>query len=595
MSKKITFEHLYYFVIFSLALFVRTLMLGSAPLGAFEAGWAYQAWELARGLTSQVGFRTSYLILTEGTFSLLGSTNALARFWPALAGSLLVWVPFLFRYQLGPKAALIMALGLALDPGLVAVSRLAGGPILAVSFLFLAGGMFWHRKALWAVFLGGMALLSGPATWMGLWGMVVTLGMLRLLAVRWEARSLLGRLSAPVTGQPGRERFSPWGLALPLGMLILLATFFLQHYQGLSAWMSALPAFVGGWWAPSLVPAGRLAAALVVYQPLALVFGLVGGVRGFVRGEKSSQVLLVWFGVTLGLALLYPGRQVYDLAWSLIPLWGLAGMELARSLSAVKAFWVTRTQAAFVFVLCALAWLSFTTLVSAGGSEMGAALQWGIIGATILLAALTTAIVAGEWSWLVARKGVVSGISFALGFYALAAMVGVAYLRPGDPRELWYPGAGGGQAALLQESLGDVGLLESGRQENLEIVVQDGAAVLPWVLRGYAEVHFRESAIMDARPPVIITEEDEASQPWTAAYRGQDFVLKTSPAWDGALPVHWKTWLAFREAPLVKEKSVLWVRWDLFPFVTEEDESAEDEPPLEENLEENLIEPLEEK
>ena len=571
-KKQITFEHFSYLSIFGLALFVRLLMLGKSPLGEFEATWAYQAWELSQGQTSHIGLQAGYLTLTEGLFSLMGSSNALARLWPALAGSLLVWTPFLFRAKLGREAALIMALGLALDPGLVAISRLAGGPMLAVTFFVLACGLLWAGKLAWAVFFGGMALLSGPALWMGALGMALTLGVAHWLGAFNLPSHARGRIS---TQMPGR--YTLWGLALALGAVIMLGTSFLHHYQGFSAWLSALPAFLEEWAWPSGVPAGRLVAALLVYQPLALIFGLIGGARGLARGEKTSRFLIIWFAAALGLALIYPGRQVYDLLWSLIPLWGLAGMELARNFGAVKASWVTRSQAAFIFVLFALAWLSFVSLVLLGGDPKRAGLQWGIVGSTFLLMALVTALVAGEWGWVAARKGLAAGVSATLGLYVLAGMVGAAYLHPGDPRELWLPGSGGGQVELLQESLGDVGLLNTGRQEQVEIVVLDGNAALHWALRGYTEVSFRDSMPLGTHPPVMITGEGEASQPWTAAYRGQDFVLRTSQGWAGAIPGDWKNWITFREAPLEKEKSILWVRWDLFPLAEKDEVEIEGE------------------
>jgi len=579
-KKQITFEDFSYLIIFGLALFMRLLMLGKAPLSEFEATWAYQAWELAQGQISNIGLQAGYLTLTEGLFSLWGGTNALARFWPALAGSLLVLVPFLFRAKLGREAALIMALGLALDPGFVSISRLAGGPMLAVAFLALACGLLWAGRPAWAVFFGGMALLSGPSLWMGALGIALTLGVGHLLGALDLPSHVRGWISTLMPKQ-AEGRSIPWRLVIPLGAVVMLGTFFLQHYQGLSAWLSAFPAFWEGWGRPSGVPAGRLVVALLAYQPLALIFGLITAVRGFVKGEKTTSVLGFWFVAALGLALIYPGRQVYDLLWGLIPLWGLAGMELACILKAVKSSWVTRLHAAFVFILFTLAWLSFVNLILMGVDIQRIGLQWGIVGATFLLMALVTVIVAGEWGWIVARRGLVVGVSVALGLYVLSSTMGAAYSGQGDPRELWYPCPGGSQVKLLQESLGDVGLLETGRQEQLEIVVLDGNEVLAWALRGYSEVSFRDSTPMDRRPPVVITRESEASQPWTAAYLGQDFVLRTSQGWGGAIPADWKNWIVFREAPLEKEKSILWVRWDLFPFMTEE-EVEEDTPLFEE-------------
>ena len=581
-KKQITFENFSYLIIFGLALLVRLLMLGKAPLGEFEATWAYQAWELAQGQTSHVGLQASYLTLTEGLFSLFTSSNALARFWPAVIGSFIVCFPFFFRAKLGQKAALVMALGLALDPGLVAVSRLAGGPILALVFSLLAMGFYYLKKPVWAMIFGGLALFAGPALWMGALGLALTFGVSHLAgAFEWSTH-IRAWFSTSPSGSAGKRSF-PWGFALALGVVTMQGTLFLQHYQGLSAWLDALPAYAAGWVHPSGVHAVRLLAALLVYQPLALIFGLIAAGRAWVTGEKTARFLSIWFVSALALGLLYPGRQVYDLIWALVPLWALAAMELIRGLETVKSFLVTRIHAASIFVLFALTWLSFVTLVTTGAGDDKWWLRWVVMGAALLLIGLATSIVHAGWSWPVAKKGLVVGVCAAFGTYLLAAMVGAAYLRPANPQELWHPGSGGVQMELLQESLGEFGLLTTGRQDNLDFIIIGDSEVLRWGLRQYPNSHFREAMPAQTRPAFVLSPLTEIAQPWTTSYNGQDFVLETSSAWAGNIDFNWMKWLAFRDAPLDQEKVVLWVRHDAFPGV-----ETSDTPPA--SSEEGVIE-----
>ena len=95
----------------------------------------------------------------------------------------MVFAPMLFRDQLRPRPALILAFLFAIDPGLVALSRLAGGVVLAVAFTLFAWGMWNHRRFVLAGIFAGLALLSGTSIWMGLLG----LGMAWLF-VRWVER-----------------------------------------------------------------------------------------------------------------------------------------------------------------------------------------------------------------------------------------------------------------------------------------------------------------------------------------------------------------------------------------------------------------------
>src|SRR4030067_2205380 len=123
------------------AMTLRLLNLGTTPLADSEAVLARQAFEVAQGKQVALDPMPGYTALTGLTFGLLGSSEFTARLWSALAGGLLVIVPYFLRRRLGRGAALILAFGLAFDPGLVAVSRQAGGPMLPASFGLLTLGL----------------------------------------------------------------------------------------------------------------------------------------------------------------------------------------------------------------------------------------------------------------------------------------------------------------------------------------------------------------------------------------------------------------------------------------------------------------------
>ena len=117
----------FYVIAFLLALAVRLIRLGTWTLTDIEAQWALQALGVAQGAHPALGSQPAYVLLTTIVFFFYGGgTNFWARFVPALAGSCLVFVPFLFRERLKPRPSLILAFFLAFDPGLVALSRQAG-------------------------------------------------------------------------------------------------------------------------------------------------------------------------------------------------------------------------------------------------------------------------------------------------------------------------------------------------------------------------------------------------------------------------------------------------------------------------------------
>ncbi len=125
-----------------LALAARLVNLGIPGLNDAEANWALQALRTAQGMPIWLGSQPAYVQLTSALFAFLGSNNFLARLWPALAGSLVVLVPLLLRSYVGRLPALLLAFLLAIDPGLLAISRQAGSPVFA-----LVGG--WLALAFW--------------------------------------------------------------------------------------------------------------------------------------------------------------------------------------------------------------------------------------------------------------------------------------------------------------------------------------------------------------------------------------------------------------------------------------------------------------
>jgi hypothetical protein len=124
MKKQLTTEQGMYIIATLLALTLRLLNLGAIPLSEFEADWALQARGLVEGQPVNIGSQPLIVMLMSAVFTLFGTSEFAVRLFPALFGTALVWLPYFFRLRLGRKAALVLAFGLALDPGLLSLSRL---------------------------------------------------------------------------------------------------------------------------------------------------------------------------------------------------------------------------------------------------------------------------------------------------------------------------------------------------------------------------------------------------------------------------------------------------------------------------------------
>ena len=184
---QVTFERLLVALILLLAVGVRLFNLGRAPLSDGEASWALQSLSIARGAPVEIGPQPGEVSLTGLAFMLFGSSNFMARLYSALAGIALVAAPLLFKRRLGSLATLILMAGLALDPGLVVMSRTAGGPMGAIGFGALAFALAYARQPLFAGVAAGLALLSGPALIAGLISLALAWGLTALLQRRQAA------------------------------------------------------------------------------------------------------------------------------------------------------------------------------------------------------------------------------------------------------------------------------------------------------------------------------------------------------------------------------------------------------------------------
>ena len=173
-SSPFKYEGWLYWLAFLIALGLRLIHLGTLPLTDSEARLALQALELARGEAPLLDSQPGYILLTGVLFGIINTTNFLARLLPALVGSALVFAPYFFRDKIKPRPALILAFLFAIDPGLVALSRQANGTMLAVTFLFFAWAMWRHQRLILAGVFAGLALLSGPSLWAGLFTLSLT-------------------------------------------------------------------------------------------------------------------------------------------------------------------------------------------------------------------------------------------------------------------------------------------------------------------------------------------------------------------------------------------------------------------------------------
>lgn len=559
-ENKLTTEIVLYGLIFLAALALRLIRLGEVPLLESEASWAFQAWQLAQKESIPISSQVGYLAMTEGLFSLFKATNFLARFWPAVAGSFLVWMPFFFKKELNRIPALLLAGGLALDPSLVPVSRLAGSPMPSLVFLALAVGTFHAKKIPWVLFFLGMALFSGPGLWMGLF---ILAGF--LVFSRWLGLFQAGEYFKDRLDYFNREAES-WLVecAPALLGLILIGSFFLSNSQGLSAWTGSLPEFILSWGNPSGLGTGTFLVFLSLNNPLVILFGGLGFIFAWRTDDLRGKALSIWFAVSLLVLLIYPHRQAVDLIWLVIPLWVGAATEFVRLSRLAPATWVIWAMAGLVVVLASLNWLTFTGMIFQVANQTAFLLELGLLAASLALLILAAAVVSSGWGWNASWRGLAGGAAAALLIYMIGSLSLDAYIMEKDPRSIFSGGTGSGQMDLLVDSIADASITATGRPESIQGGVIDGSDALKWALRDYDHFDHLIGITSGIEYPVLITPGEGDFQEIQDNYRGQDFVLNTRPNWGRSLPDDWISWIAFRKGPVIPEYMILWVRNDVY-------------------------------
>jgi len=575
-----------YWLAFLIALGFRLIQLGASPLTDSEATLALQALHIARGQAPLLAPQPGYILLTSVFFTIINSTNFMARFVPAMLGSALVFVPCFFRERIKPQPALILAFLFAIDPGLVALSRQANGTMLAAAFLLFAWAMWINGRAIPAGIFAGLALLSGPSLWAGL----LILGLTWLFLRGMEARPMVGAESEiadqPPTSDPEssnshftRSEYRPAIFAMVVTLLLGGTLFFLSP-NGLSAWLSALPAYLQGWVSQASMTPGRMVLAFVAYEPLGIFLAILSLIRGYRTKSRRIVRLSLWLGVAFLVAIFY--RQTSELVWVIIPLLTLSALELWRALNifaeerlevgvVVLALMILLVYIGFDVSKIALdpqSQLAATTLPLFGRDIQIAAAPYVILLGAFLILILCISFVAFGWSARTAWLGTTWAFVIFLGSYTLAAAWGASGLRSQNGLEFWRPDQPPMQAKLLLSTVDDISEFSLGHAQAQPVtVIGIDSPALEWVLRNH-EVEIVSTLDPQVAPPIVITPVmNDLGLP--AAYRGQDFTWTQNPQWQEITAPDWIRWLVFRQLPRENETIVLWARDDLFPDARE--------------------------
>ncbi|MFZ5916605.1 MAG: glycosyltransferase family 39 protein [Chloroflexota bacterium] len=567
----LTVETALYTLLGLLALISRLAALGHHPLAAPEAEQALYAWQSISGSGGQALVASPLLFGGQTLiFALLGASDSTARLLPALAGVVLVLLPYLLRHRLGRLGALAASTLLLISPTALFTSRYASGDILLLTagLATLAGWVGWvDRRRPAHLYLmavsAALAVVSAPGVFTLILALIAALVSLRLLGLRafedggWVVFRDAWR---EMLRQP---RLVVLCAALFFGVWLLLPTALLLHLEAVQSVADLFPAWVNHLapWAGDQ-PWGYALAVLALQEPLTLVFGLAGAGLAFRWRDWPGQLLAVWAGVALVLALLAGGRGAGDVLLVVGPLALLGGKATGAFFENTIGQMRWSQDGLVVGLSVVVAAFFFLQLATYGLRRESNYLWLAVLalGLGVGLFALYTAWFGRLAGW----RGGGLAVLLLLGLVTLSCAMNLAYHRSHDPRELLVVEATSPNVRDLAAVLEQTSMQRLGATEIIPITVEETVGpVVRWYLRS-----FRYQTWL-SQPVYTAVTSEAVILPWKswtpelgAAYFGGDFVVRTTWQPQNLAWADWVNWLIYRTSPdqLHRENVVLWLK-----------------------------------
>ncbi|MBN1246308.1 MAG: hypothetical protein JXC32_01560 [Anaerolineae bacterium] len=523
----------------ALALASRLIGLGTTPLAPSEAGRAVVAWDAARSGTWPDSSESPLLLVGNALlFTIFYPTAWLARLLPALAGTALVVLPFLWRRQIGELGALVASGLLLVSPlslfaarrvDAAAIAILGAGLLLTLAFGSEAKGATRTAWLAWGLALG---LTGGPAFYDALIAGVLVWLTLRRLGVSGHPRASLS-----------------WrrGVAIGLGAALIISVAGGLRWSGWAGVLDGAATWLGEWRIQAdrgLAPAGLL----LLYEPVLLILTATG--LGLLAARPRAGLALAagdrqgapWGVALLGgvVALLIaarPGVSSEGVSLIVLPMalfGGWAADRLWGSLKLQERRWMGLHS-----LVSALFWAPALLALAQNargiiGTDQILLILLGLmvlIGLQVLLVFIFLVQVPPALVW----RSALTGLSAVFLFLQTGFGAGVAFVRSDQAIEPAIHTAGSHNLGHLTETVQRIGILREERLDSLQVVLLNRddtlTASLRWALRGLGNVTSAVDWPEDPDALVIAPEAvDLSDTALDAEWQGMRFVAATTYA-----------------------------------------------------------------
>lgn len=585
---RVSLEALAYLAILAFALVLRLAEIDSVPLMSTETHNALAAWRAVTPNASGVELTSTspiLFMLQSFSFAAFGGSEFSARLATALAGSLLVLAPLLFRPVLGSTRAFLFSLLLAFSPTLLIASRTSSPDIWALLFAAIALWGFWQAERASGYAIVAVIAFVALLFLAGTGGFVLGLILLAaggVTALWRRSQTLLDEDEVP-SGAWAALRLA-LRIALPAAALVVLAvgTGFMLYPSGLSV----VGEGVGGAVRALANPTGMGGFAALVslfYEPVLWLFALMSVLVRRDRLTTLDIFFIAWVAFAVVAALIIRDALPDHSLFLTVPLAGLAVSGLARTLAPDDeiAFLASPRWARWVIAFSLIGILFvFTVSFQSLSRSMLRAFEGSVTAITpepdsviLLIVALMFMIIgfflfASLWGNRTTWQGIGLGAVIFLAVTSLGSGWNAAVIKAENPAEIWHMNATHSNTALLRETLFEVADRISGGFPAMDVKVvapQDG--VLAWLLRDFEHAEYVSNVEDAYGAPVVILPESVPQDVWGTGYVGQDFTI--SRMWDSNslylidVPALW-TQAQARLPWTSADRVVLWLRSDVY-------------------------------
>lgn len=516
-----------------IALTMRIASLDAAPLARSEAQEAMSAWYAVSGQSVPLAPSYSPLLFAGNRlfFFLFGASDALARLWSAIFGSLLVLTPLLLRRRLGRWGALVAGGYLVLSPTALVASRHLDGTIVAACGVMIGLGSIVRyldseRHTWLACAAVGLALaLTGGAA---AYGFLLSL----ILACALTCYVLVPRLE-PSSRLASYLAF-PWGaFLLPFAAtLLIIATALGWNPTGFSTVGELLVDWLARF-RPASNPAPSPFVLLLAYEPLVFALSLGGAIWWAIRGGHTKgwdALWLTWAGIALLLLLLMPGRAPLDLLWVVLPLAFVLGSLVERVIHTLhlRPLWLGEG----IYALIVLIFWVHTYLNLARYATYARVEDLVLILLSLLIQVIVLISFALTIDDVMAFRAGMLSTGVALLALTLSAGWRVAYVNPAAAEEALLKHPTDPAVRDLVQTVTTFSWRETGLPTTLSFVYQAPPdSTLAWYLREFESAR-RVEHLSNLRPQdlslLLVAPGREASFQTETDYIGQSFVKERS-------------------------------------------------------------------